>query len=143
MNSPPIDLVLCITPEIAAPNGFSGEYDEEEGPMTVKGGIEATVENTFGNEFVDERLGLPGEFEGDNWFELTPNRAAVAIDPTGRTLRPCPLSETRRDRHSCNAEPSSESRLPTSFWWPTAPGTRVPAGIISGDRAKEALFGPR
>jgi hypothetical protein len=117
LNFPPIDVVPGITPEIAAPNGFSGDYDEEEGRMTVEGGIEATVENnegeeltlefplnattgtsgelsgsfevqdgtvvatvvdnesivedTFGNEFVDERLGLPGEFEGDNWFELT------------------------------------------------------------------------
>jgi|APHM01.1.fsa_nt_gi hypothetical protein len=117
LNFPPIDVVPGIEPEIAAPNGFSGEYDEEGGSMTIEGGIEATVENndgepltlefplnattgtsgelsgsfevqdgmvvatvvdnesivedTFGNEFVDERLNLPGEFEGDNWFELT------------------------------------------------------------------------
>jgi hypothetical protein len=142
MNSPPIDLVLGITPEIAAPNGFSGEYDEEEGPMTVKGGIEATVENTFGNEFVDERLGLPGEFEGDNWFELTPNRATVAIDPTGRTLRPCPLSETRRDRHSCNAEPSSESRLPTSSGGPPPPERECRRGLYRVTGRKKPYLGP-
>lgn len=117
LNFPPIDVVPGIEPEIAAPDGFSGEYSEEEGRMTVEGGIEATVENnqgeeltlefplnattgtsgelsgsfevqdstvvatvvdnksivndTFGNDFVDERLNLPGEFEGDNWFELT------------------------------------------------------------------------
>jgi hypothetical protein len=117
LNFPPIDVVPGIEPEITAPNGFSGVYDEEDGVWTVEGGIEATVESndgeeltlefplnatteesgdlegsfevqddtvvativdnesivedTFGNEFVDNELNLPGEFEGDNWFELT------------------------------------------------------------------------
>jgi hypothetical protein len=117
LNFPPIDVVPGITPEIEAPNGFTGTYDEEEGVWTVEGQIRATVESndgeelslefplnattetsgalegsfevqdgvvvativdnesvvndTFGNEFVDNELNLPGEFEGDNWFELT------------------------------------------------------------------------
>jgi pilus assembly protein FimV len=117
LNFPPIDVVPGIQPTVEAPNGFSGEYDEQEGLWTVEGRIRAAVENdegeeltlefplnattgesgalegsfevqdgtvvativdnesvvddTFGNEFVDNELNLPGEFEGDNWFELT------------------------------------------------------------------------
>lgn len=117
LNFPPIDVVPGIQPTIEAPNGFSGEYDEEGGLLTVEGRIRAAVENdqgeeltlefplnattgesgalqgsfevqqetvvativdnesvvndSFGNEFIDEELNLPGEFEGDNWFELT------------------------------------------------------------------------
>jgi hypothetical protein len=117
LDFPPIDVVEGIQPEIEAPNGFSGEYDEQEGLWTVEGQISATVEtnageeltlefpldattgqsgglegsfevqdgtvvativdnesvvnDTFGNQYVDNELNLPGEFEGDNWFELT------------------------------------------------------------------------
>lgn len=117
LNFPPIDVVPGIEPQIEAPNGFSGEYNEEEGLWTVEGKIRATVEendgselslefplnattkssgelegsfemqngtvlttivdnesvvnDTFGDDFIDERLNLPGEFEGQNWFELT------------------------------------------------------------------------
>lgn len=117
LDFPPIDVVPGITPEIEAPNGLSGTYDETEGLWTVGGDIRATVESnngeelslefplnattgqsgelegsfevqngtvvativdnesivedTFGNEFIDNELNLPGEFEGDNWFELT------------------------------------------------------------------------
>ena len=117
LDFPPIDVVPGIEPEVEAPNGFTGEYDEEAGLVTVEGQVraivetdggeeltlefplnatsgesgdlegefdvrensvlvtvvdnESVVEDTFGQEFVDETLNLPGRFSGDNWFELT------------------------------------------------------------------------
>jgi len=117
LDFPPIDVVPGIEPEIEAPNGFTGEYDEAAGLVTVEGQVraivetdegeeltlefplnatsgesgalegefdvredsvlvtvvdnESVVEDTFGQEFVDETLNLPGRFSGDNWFELT------------------------------------------------------------------------
>lgn len=116
IDFPPIDLGLEeISPTVDDMDGFSGEYDEEEGLWTVRGDLrvtveadgetftldfpldattkqsgalegsfeeqddtihativdnESVVEDQFDNTFVDQSLGLPAPFEGDNWFEL-------------------------------------------------------------------------
>lgn len=117
IDFPPLDINLeSVNPEVSAPNGFSGELDQEAELWTVEGQLSATaeiegeeynltfplnattgesgelsgsyeqdgdtitativdnesiVEDTFGDDLIDATLGLPGSFEGDNWFTLT------------------------------------------------------------------------
>jgi hypothetical protein len=66
-----------VVPEVTDVDGFSGTLNYEEELFTVEGTLRVTlvdnqsrVPDSFGIPAVDVVLGLPADFEGDNWFEL-------------------------------------------------------------------------